>query len=393
MNMTFEKKPMILVSGASNGYGHIRAGEVIKDELLTRLTDCDVRFINIYNYFSKLERIILENLWSIASIAPIIRDVYRYLHREISFQNGLSSMYQSIFKRCASRILKYEIGKRPILGYIATHPATVSIGVYLKQFYNLELSVIATDFVLHGAHCHSLVNNYFVPPGFKVVGRNAEKVVRAGKVKITGIPISSEFSIARPKAEQIAHEKDPERTGLNAVVTFGANGLGANRHLGDIVKLLRSNLPIRMTIICGHNDSFKSRIQKRVYSLGLQSRVKIYGFRNDLPTILSNSDLVIGKVGGLTISESMSLGLPTAAIEVLPGQEDYNMQALIDCKAGIKIERPVDLISWIDQLLNRSELLKWRQYAFNGGTPESVRLIIDHICSSIQETCFICKAN
>lgn len=56
--------------------------------------------------------------------------------------------------------------------------------------------------------------------------------------------------------------------------------------------------------------------------------VKIIKYTNKIPELMSISDLVITKPGGLTTTESLASGLPIIVINPIPGQEEENAEFL-----------------------------------------------------------------
>ncbi len=55
---------------------------------------------------------------------------------------------------------------------------------------------------------------------------------------------------------------------------------------------------------------------------------KIIKFTNKVPELMSISDLVVTKPGGLTTTESLLLDLPMVVINPIPGQEEENAEFL-----------------------------------------------------------------
>jgi processive 1,2-diacylglycerol beta-glucosyltransferase len=51
---------------------------------------------------------------------------------------------------------------------------------------------------------------------------------------------------------------------------------------------------------------------------------------------MAASDLLVGKAGGLTVSEALARQLPMAIIEPIPGQEERNADHLLERGAAIR---------------------------------------------------------
>lgn len=65
------------------------------------------------------------------------------------------------------------------------------------------------------------------------------------------------------------------------------------------------------------------------------------------------TDCVLGKAGGLTVSESLACGQPLISINVIPGQETGNAEYVTKDKAGDlandPLEIPKTMYHWLDQ--------------------------------------------
>jgi processive 1,2-diacylglycerol beta-glucosyltransferase len=51
---------------------------------------------------------------------------------------------------------------------------------------------------------------------------------------------------------------------------------------------------------------------------------------------MAAADLLVGKAGGLTVSEALARGLPMAIIQPIPGQEERNADHLLERGAAIR---------------------------------------------------------
>ena len=71
-------------------------------------------------------------------------------------------------------------------------------------------------------------------------------------------------------------------------------------------------------------ESFNNIVQK----YNKENSVKILEYTNQVPELMSISDLVVSKPGGLTTSESLASNLPMIIINPIPGQEEENAEFL-----------------------------------------------------------------
>jgi processive 1,2-diacylglycerol beta-glucosyltransferase len=67
---------------------------------------------------------------------------------------------------------------------------------------------------------------------------------------------------------------------------------------------------------------------------------------------MAASDLLLGKAGGLTTSESLSRGLAFVIVNPIPGQEERNSDHLLEEGVAIRCNNPPALAFKIDRLLD-----------------------------------------
>ena len=92
----------------------------------------------------------------------------------------------------------------------------------------------------------------------------------------------------------------------------------------------------------------KDKFNEIVENNKASKRVKVLSFTNQIPELMSISDLVVTKPGGMTTTESLASGLPMLIINPIPGQEEENAEFL---------ESNDDISSVINDLLSNPERL------------------------------------
>ena len=72
----------------------------------------------------------------------------------------------------------------------------------------------------------------------------------------------------------------------------------------------------------------KENFENVVKKYNKSEAVKILSYTNKVPELMSISNLVVTKPGGLTTSESLASHLPMVIINPIPGQEKENAEFL-----------------------------------------------------------------
>ena len=109
--------------------------------------------------------------------------------------------------------------------------------------------------------------------------------------------------------------------------------------------------------LLGKNEKMKAKFDEIVSKNNATKRVKVLEFTNKIPELMSISDLVVTKPGGMTTTESLASGLPMLIINPIPGQEEENAEFLESKGVGIWLKKNYDISSVINDLLSNPERL------------------------------------
>ena len=184
------------------------------------------------------------------------------------------------------------------------------------------------------------------------------KNIPESKIFATGIPISSRF-LKTYNREEILKEFDLKENKKN-ILFFGGGefGLGKARTVEIFNNLVKNFNDIQVIAIAGKNEKMKSEFEKIVEENNKQEFVKVLAFTNKVPELMSISDLVISKPGGLTTSESLASNLPMIIINPIPGQEEENAEFLESKGTGIWLRKNDSSREVLKSIIDDSTKLK-----------------------------------
>ena len=135
---------------------------------------------------------------------------------------------------------------------------------------------------------------------------------------MTGIPVEKKFLADLPTLETRARLQ-LDLSAFTVLITSGGGGIGSMKNI--VEGLLGLKKPIQILAVCGTNQLLFHRLSDRAVDRPL---LKVFGFVDHMQELMAASDLVIGKGGGLTITESFSQGKPIILFQSIPGQETRN---------------------------------------------------------------------
>ena len=87
-------------------------------------------------------------------------------------------------------------------------------------------------------------------------------------------------------------------------------------------------------------------------------RIKVFEYTKKVPELMSISNFVITKPGGLTTTESLVSGLPIVIINPIPGQEEENAEFLEKNKLAVWIKKDDNGARVLKNLYRHPEIIQ-----------------------------------
>jgi len=141
--------------------------------------------------------------------------------------------------------------------------------------------------------------------------------------KVTAIHNGIDFERIKPSGPG-ARQRVRAELGLGDLFTFLIAGRlhpeKGYEHLFEAVRLLKDREGQPFVLLVAGRGPFLERYQQRVSALGIADRVRFLGFRDDLPDLMTSSDLFVlpsvAESFGLVLAEALYLGLAVVASRV-----------------------------------------------------------------------------
>ena len=346
----------ILIFYASYGGGHLSAANSIKQCIDDNFKDCETKLVDCMEYVNRpVNKITTTAYKELAKKFPWAwGEVYSH-----SQKGPLAHISSASNNLLAKKLLKLLKEYQPDI-VISTHPFGSQMVSYLKRkaLVDCKLATIMTDFAPHDQWLvgKDYVDYYFVSHE-KMRQELINSNVADNTVFATGIPLSNRFLMHFDKDEIM------KSMGLNpdkrVILFFGGGEFGLGRD--KTVKILNSFITHvknhQIVAIAGKNEKMKVAFDKLVADTNSESFVKVLAYTKQVPELMSISDLVVTKPGGLTTTESLASGLPIVAINPIPGQEEENAKFLEDEGVAIWLKKNDDYDKIIADLLSDEDKL------------------------------------
>lgn len=336
----------ILIFTASTGGGHNQAAKSLASKF--QLYGYDVTVVDILKLTNKITEKFFADGYEILScnLPKIYRGLYKYSNKQ-KVNIKLCKYIYRIFKRKIYKSTR-EINPDLIIG---THPFIVNIISRLKQRKRIFVPFVSvvTDFKAHSTYFNRHVDAYITGSEYTNIGMIKEGIPE-DKLYCYGIPIREEF-LSNNGNNDIRDNHD-----FTVLLMGGSMGV---KSIEEVLKgLVSCKNKMKIIVVCGNNKSLMNRIESEYQRMPNDKEIVIYGFTNNIPNLMTNSDVLISKPGGLTVSEAIAKRLPLLIPYMLPGQEEDNAQFLSDSGIAMVIKNIDEINNIVDNLVSETYILE-----------------------------------
>lgn len=267
-------------------------------------------------------------------------------------QPGLQSFYDKLLK-C---IYDYQ----PDAIYCSHFLPAVMI-TNLRKLYPIPAKVycLIFDYVIAPFWEATTGIDYMLTPNESFHPLLISKGFRSEQLLPYGITVNEKFSQKMDKCE--ARKKLGLKDGVFTVlVMFGGGFWSGNcRIVKNLVKHIKGR-SLQIIVVNGRDEKSKKRIDKIKTKGGIS--IVNYGFTKEVDLLMSAADVMIGKAGGASVTESLNKYLPMLCCSRLPEQEKYNVNAIVSEGAARQYKNDRMLIRIMNELLNNPrQLIEMRE--------------------------------
>ncbi|WP_408006236.1 MGDG synthase family glycosyltransferase [Pseudalkalibacillus sp. A8] len=299
--------PLLTISS-----GHHHVADTISREL-REVFDCEKIELISYVYGKGEMAVSHAYLGWIRTGPAIYSNVYKRLAKSRNENNFSHRFYQKMFMKSIRQIIERY---KPDL-IVCTHGLPSCLLNHLKGQGAVKVPIINvyTDFVINNLWGKDFIDLHLVPDT-DLRNELVQRGVEDHLIVTSGIPVDRNIIPIQPRKHQVKN---------NFRVIISGGNLGTGR-LYDFIKSIQPSGRIHYSVLCGKNYRLLSQIKSlnnkfiTAYPY-IESKVEM----NDL---YEQSDAIITKPGGVTLSECLMKRLPIFIYDCLPGQEEYNLAYL-----------------------------------------------------------------
>lgn len=376
------KKKKIMLLYASIGGGHYKAADGIKNYLLRNYPEHEIEMVDALKYTNKVvDKIVISAYVNMARYSPKFwGEIYSFSEKQYSAVN-FSNAVQRIL---SIKLLKLFQKEKPDI-VISTHPFITEMVAILKKKnkFQTNLNVIMTDYASHKFWelKSEYVNRYFVA-NEEMKYTLINNGIKESKIFVTGIPVGDAFLKEYDKNE-LYNLFDLDKN-KRTVLLFGGGEYGLSNVKNFFIGLLETKEDLQIVAIAGKSKKIQNMFKK--IASKYNKKVNVLGYTNKVPELMSISDFVISKPGGLTTTEILTSNIPFIIINPIPGQEEENARFLLNNGAAVRLFDADKTTPFLNRLLNdekRIECMKEMQRHI--AKPNSTKDIVEIILRKIRK--------
>jgi 1,2-diacylglycerol 3-beta-galactosyltransferase len=196
--------------------------------------------------------------------------------------------------------------------------------------------------------------------------------VPRAKIAVTGQPVAPDFQQRMGERERVRRELGLDER-MTVLLIGGGDGMGRLEVTARQIAL--SGLPIQLIVVCGRNQTVRENLE----FINPRVPMRIFGFVDNIPELMGVADVLVTKAGPGTICEAFIAGLPIILFDAVPGQEEGNVDHVVNNGAGSWCPTPWSVVRQIKTWLSNARSLTLARQASSALARPNSALDIAHI--------------
>jgi len=209
--------------------------------------------------------------------------------------------------------------------------------------------VVITDSITVNAIWYRCDADYFLVPNEQSAAVVRHGGIAPGLIKTFGFPVSPRF------ADLTQDRQPPSENNRRILYVINA---GTQKAPEVVDKLL--DLNINLTVTVGRDEKLRQSIGAAAADRGID----IVGWTDQLPRMLCESHLLIGKAGGAMVQETIAARCPMIITHIVSGQEEGNARLIVETNSGAIAMSPDEVVTQVQRAF-ADDARQWREWEAN----------------------------
>jgi 1,2-diacylglycerol 3-beta-galactosyltransferase len=376
--MTSNKKILIVTS--DTGGGHRSTAEAIAEAM--------------HQLYGETCRVEIADAWAEHTPFPINRlgqlygplvnrgaILWKLIFHSTSNRRGMNFLVKILWPAIRKSMEDFLRQSNPDV-VVSVHPVLTYFSIRALQEANLRIPfvTVVTDLVsLHPLWLCTEADSCLVPTE-PAKERALANGLPPEKVKVVGLPVGLKFARGGGDKGTLRDKLGLEQDRPTILVVGGGEGMGKVYKIARAIAKARVNA--QLMVVAGRNK----RLQRRLEKVDWEIPTTVFGFVTNMPKLMGASDVIVTNAGPSTISEALITGLPILLSGFVPGQEEGNVEYVINKGVGTWAEKPQRIADTLAQWLQpgNETLTHMAQKAQRLGRPQAALDIAAEIFSQAQ---------
>lgn len=365
-------KRRILIFSASFGGGHRSAAEALLRYYRAHHSDSvEARIVDFFDEFMPGVNVLAKFAYQ-QSVAffPALYGTFYEASNQLPSNPVVHELRIMGFQRATAFIDEFCPD-----AVISTFPVAGGVVSDIKLERPMVAATVITDWGVHRTWLHPSTDLYFVA-GKEVREDLVVRGIPWDRAVVSGIPVHEKFSepLGRPECRKSLGLADR----FTVLLTSAA---GLTSDVRDIAAEL-AGAGIQVIAATGHS----SRLKRRLDTLSRKTELlHVYGHTPEMHKMMRAADVLVGKAGGLTVSEALAVGLPLIIYNPVPGQEIYNVDFLVNSGAGLLSRDEEDVVEKVRFLSTHPDrLAQMAGDASMLGKPAAAQTVCERVLAAIR---------
>ena len=376
-----------LIFTVTAGNGHNSAANAVKEQL--EKMGAEVKVVDLLHEFCKNKAFIWvqETGYGIAvkHLRPLYNSFFKF-YQKADPEKYYKSPVQSGLFPFYDKFLKLIFDYRPD-AILCSHFLPAIMISNLRKLYPVSCKTFAliTDHIVCPFWEAATGIDYLITPNETFFSELISKGYKYDQLLPYGITVKNKFSKSINK--NIARQKLGLKENVFTILVMYGGGFWSGNYV--IVKNILKHLNGReLQIIVPNARDVKGK--KKIDKLNVPNSIKLVnmGFAENVEVLMSASDVLIGKAGGLSTTEASNIGLPLLCCSNLPEQEIANAKMLINEGAAIQYKSYNHLVGILANLLNNpGKLVEMKKNMIRIRRPYATKKVAEDMmnCSAVYE--------
>lgn len=327
------------------GQGHNVCATAMQEALEEKGVECVL--LDTMKYINEFAGSLVDK--SYATMSKLTPAVWGRIYNSAVTQSkrGTQLVFPNMFSQ---KLYDYIDAYRPDV-IVCTHFAASLMISALRKRNKCEALVIGinTDFTLH-PFWEDVSQDYIVLACEQMDYMAQKRGIDRRTILPWGIPVRQKFK--QPKDKQEMRKKLGLADKQTLCVMSGSMGFGEVQQ--DVEELDNMDVDFQMIVVCGSNKKLHVNLSQGIQNGLFRKNVLLYGYADNVEEIMAASDVVCTKPGGLSTSETLSIGRPLVLLNPIPGVEELNAWFLVNNNLALHTGKSYSLCEAVYHLIDDS---------------------------------------